>query len=443
MPSVRFEITNKCNLSCPSCIEGRLNHARQHEAFEYVDVELCRKIFQRFSESDIKYDIYLYLFCEPCLHPYLDEILDIADSFDLKIYISSNLNVKKDWGRLLRHPSLKRLTVSVSGITQSVYERGHRGGRIDLVLKNLQEIAAIAPKSDTEVLVFFHQYSDNAEDEQQFRELCATHGFTFVPSPAYFMYSPWDADRHFSGKTDPILTDGIVNTLPRLLVDRDLFMQRTAHLSTIPCSFEYAQDIALDCRGNVHQGCCMEPFALDKHAGAFLSMSEEQINAVYRNYTLCKDCKSKGYHVQFSLIPHVEYTQLAKRRRCEQKHFPLNKAIYSFIQRTAPLDFLKNTPIHIYGVIGNAGIATLLTAQGYRMGDSIDDNPALEGSLFCNMRVRPLKSFSTEELHNDCVIICFIRPQKDIDALKETLRQRGVSHVYALHEIFYLEDMMS
>ena len=441
MPSVRFEIVNKCNLSCPSCIEGRLNYARKHEPFEYADVELCRSIFQRLSTCKIQYDIYLYLFCEPFLHPHLDAILDAADKYALNIYISSNLNIRKDWGKLLRHPSLKRLTVSVSGITQEVYERGHRGGRITPVLENLAEIARVAPGHGTEILVFFHQYADNADDEEKFRELCAAYDFTFVPSPAYFMYSPWDADAHFSGASDGVLVDGINNTLPRLLVEEDLFMRRNDRLASVPCSFEYAGDIALDCRGNVHQGCCMEPFALDRHAGAFLDMDEEQINAIYSEYPLCKDCKSRGYHVQFSLMPHVEYTRLAKRRCCEKSSVPLNSVIRSFLQRTTPLDFLKNTPVHIYGVAGNAGIVTLLAAQGYRMGDCIDDNSALKGSAFCNLPIRPLKEFTAEELGDACILISFIRPQKDIDALKARLQQLGASHVCALHEFFYLDDM--
>lgn len=440
MPSIRFEITNKCNLLCPSCQEGRINFAKTHDKFMYANTELCEKIFKRLYEHNEKFDIYLYMFCEPCLHPQLNEVLDIMDSYGLSAYISSNLNVKQDWKKLLSHSSLKRLTISISGITQNIYERGHRGGRIDLVLKNMECIAELAPRSNTEILVFFHQYNDNANDESQLRCLCDKYGFTFVPSPAFFMYSPWMAQKHFAGELNSSLMDGLNNTLPRLLVEQNFFMESIPSLSEIPCSMELAKDITIDCQGYVHQGCCLETLTNENKVGSFLDMSFEEINTIYKTSTLCKSCKKNGYHVQFSLTPHVEYTRMAKMRTLNHDNKSINTSIRSFILRKNPLKLLKNTPIHIYGTVGNAGIITLLKAQGYTLGDCIDDNPALKNTTFCGLNIRPLTDFSTRDIAQMCIIISFIRENKAIETIKKNLINMGVRHVYALHELFFLND---
>lgn len=440
MPSVRFEITNKCNLLCPSCQEGRLNIARQHESFQYASLDLCKSVFQRLHEHGKQYDIYLYMYCEPCLHPQLNELLDTADSYGMPCYLSSNLNVTQDWGRLLSHSSLKRLTISMSGITQEVYERGHRGGRVVRVLENMKQISQFVPESDTEVQVFFHQYTDNVDDEAQLRELCAGYGFSFVPSPAFFMYSPWDARKHFSGKHDEVLQEGIDNTIPRLLVEKNFFMQPTPTLKDIPCALELAQDINIDCMGYTYQGCCLEPMLPKNRIAPFVDMSLDELDSIYQKSALCKDCKRNGYHVQFSLTPHVEYTRFAKKRSYDDNEHSINDALRVFMQREQPLEFLRSVPVHVYGIVGNAGIITLLKAQGYELGDGIDDNQALDGSEFCGLNIRPFSSFSQEERERMCVIIAFIREETFITAMKAKLKDMGVPHVYALHEFFFLKD---
>jgi|GEM_PF-3374649 len=440
MSSVRFEITNKCNLLCPSCQEGRLNYAHNHGPFQYASLDLCKQVFQRLHEHGCHYDVYLYMFCEPCLHPHLNEILDMTDAHGMSIYISSNLNVTQDWGRLLAHPSLKRLTISVSGITQDIYERGHRGGRIERVLKNMKAIAAAAPGTGTEVLVFFHQYNDNTEDEVRFCALCQHYGFTFVPSPAFFMYSPWEARRHFSGKHDATLQDGLDNTLPRLLVEKNFFMESMPSLEDIPCALELAEDIAIDCLGYTHQSCCLQTMQEGNRVAPFLDMSRDDLNAIYRNFPLCRDCKRNGYHVQFSLTPHVEYTRMAKCRTCDGAESSINTALRAFIQRRQPLEFLSGVPVHVYGAVGNAGIITLLRAQGYTLGASIDDNPGLADTEYCGLGIRPLKDFPDEERARMCVIIAFIRDEATINTVKAKLSGMGMRHVYALHEFFFLTD---
>lgn len=437
MPSIRFEICNKCNLTCPSCQEGRLNFAHQHEPFHYADVELCRKIFERIHAQNEHFDIYLYMFCEPCLHPQLDEILDIMDEYGLTAYISSNLNVKHDWERLLSHSSLKRLTVSISGMSQEVYEKGQRGGNFSLLMQNMQHMAALPEELKSKVLVFFHQYNDNAEDEEQCRALCSEYGFEFVPSPAFFMYSPWDAVK---SQPDILLQDGISNVFSRLFVQQKFLMESMSGLKEIPCALEFAKDIAIDSHGYVHHRCCLVPLSKETRCGHFLEMSFDDMYRIEKFSKTCVDCKNNGFHVQFSFVPHVEYTMLAKHRSHDAGMPNINERIRAFIKRQELLPSLKNVPIYLYGMVGNAGIITLLQHQGYDVRGILDDNTEEQGRTYCRLPVLSLAEVPSDVLSHACIIICFIRERRFIEEFKQKLLTKGAKSVYALYELFLLQE---
>ncbi len=442
MRRVSFEIVNMCNLSCPSCPEGRINYAKLHDSFAYADIDLCEQIFKKMHDSNETFEIYLYQFCEPLLHPQLDEILSIMDNYNLTAYISSNLNISHDWKKLLAHPALKRLTVSVSGFTQDVYERGHRGGRVERVLENLKQISEVLKNNDaaTEITIFFHQYVDNFEDEQQYQNLCDEYGFSFVPSPACVIYNPWEATDFFQGEHKHDLQDAVTQTLPRIILNKDLFMRKIHGLEALPCFINTSEDFSIDWQGNLRHGCCMTVMDKQPHLGSILDYSLQQLPLIAKNSPLCKDCKQSGYHIQFSLMPYVEYSYLAKRRK-HNHAISISAEIHNFIKKNKSLQFLQESTIYLHGIIPavTAGMVNILLNQGYTV-KVIDDSQRLQNTTFCNLPILHSSQLSSEDLAQGCIIMCFIRDQHETQTYKQAFLAKGARFVYALHEFIRLND---
>ena len=165
-------------------------------------------------------------------------------------------------------------------------------------------------------------------------------------------------------------------------------------------------------------------------------MSFDDIYNIEKFSKTCIECKNNGFHVQFSLIPHVEYTMLAKRRSHEAGMPNINERIKTFIKRREPLPSLKNVPIYLYGMVGNAGIITLLQYQGYDVRGIIDDNTAEQGRTYCRLPVISLADVPIDVLLQACIVICFIRERGFIEAFKQKIAAQGAKSVLALYELF-------
>ena len=439
MINVLFEITSLCNLHCPSCPEGRLSFAHAHEPFTYASLDMCDKVFKKIKSFEENATVLLYRFSEPLLHPNIHEILELAGQYDLDTYISSNLMIKTDWERLLSHKSLKRLTVSTSGATQEIYERGHRGGHVSRLLKHLEEIAEVAKGKDIEIVLFFHQYTDNVEDEQFYRELCKEYNIAFRAIPAFFMYSPWEASaRREKGAIFPRLEDGINTTLPRMIVDKDFFMHEISGLDHIPCVTESNKAFALDPAGNVHQGCCLIPFEESTKLGHFLDLSFDEIMNLANTLPLCLDCKKKGYHYQFILTPHIEYTLFGYNRDSGGEHVGINQLIRDFLKRPSPPEQLQEKSVYMYGLVGGERIISLLHGKGMKFSGIIDDNPNLANTTYEGVAITALSEMDDVTLKGSVVILGFIRPVSELAEFKKKLLTKGCAAVYSLYEVIAL-----
>ena len=99
------EITNICNLNCSFCA----GHNRKNE---YMPPERFRSILKRL-DGKIKY-LYLHLMGEPLTHPKLEEILNIADSFDFRIMLTTNGTLLHEREKLLLNcEKLYKISISL------------------------------------------------------------------------------------------------------------------------------------------------------------------------------------------------------------------------------------------------------------------------------------------------------------------------------------------
>lgn len=177
-----LEISSMCNLKCALC------HAGNREGYEYhpgvMDMNLMENILDKIKTENPSAVVCCYVNSEPFLHPRLAECVASIKRRGFRCELSSNLNVIKDIEAVLEAgPDL--FTVSVSGFTQPVYERAHRGGDIETVKKNIQEVAKAysSGKYKVHLGVSYHMYEYNlGEEMQKMQQFTESLGWQFLIS---------------------------------------------------------------------------------------------------------------------------------------------------------------------------------------------------------------------------------------------------------------------
>lgn len=104
MKNAYVEITNICNLSCDFCP----GHNRQRRHMSASEFEIIAKKLDGRIEN-----LFLHLMGEPLLHPELGKIIEIADSMNVKLKITTNGTLLSPVLPILKN-SQKLHTVSIS-----------------------------------------------------------------------------------------------------------------------------------------------------------------------------------------------------------------------------------------------------------------------------------------------------------------------------------------
>ncbi len=133
-------LTNVCQLHCPLCVTGL---RRQTKGLKFMDIELFKDIVEKVK--DYATLLQLFKWGESLLHKDFVEMLRYTNRYNLNTELSSNLALDgiEDKLEAMVKYRLKHLIVSFDGVTQEDYERYRRGGRLDVVLKNIRLLAEI------------------------------------------------------------------------------------------------------------------------------------------------------------------------------------------------------------------------------------------------------------------------------------------------------------
>lgn len=177
-----LEISSMCNLKCTLC------HAGNRDGYDYhpgvMDKALMEDILDKIKTENPNAIVCCYVNSEPFLHPHIAECVASIKRRGFRCELSSNLNVIKDINEVLAAgPDL--FTVSVSGFTQPVYERAHRGGDIEVVKQNILKVAEAysSGKYNVHLGVSYHMYEYNLGDEmQKMKEFTEKLGWQFLVS---------------------------------------------------------------------------------------------------------------------------------------------------------------------------------------------------------------------------------------------------------------------
>ena len=122
----------------------------------------------------------LYNWTEALLHPDLPRLVREVKIRDLECELSSNLNILRNAEALLAE-NPDRLRVSVSGLTQPVYQVGHRAGDVEKVKRNMVLLAnaKAVTGSSTVIEVCYHRYKDNVSELALMERFAHSLGFEF------------------------------------------------------------------------------------------------------------------------------------------------------------------------------------------------------------------------------------------------------------------------
>lgn len=341
----------------------------------HIPVETFREIAQKAHRDYGPLLFYLHIYNEPLVHPRIIELLAILDAFGHTCYISSNINVRIDWEALLLSPALRTLVISASGYTQEIYERGHRGGNVSLVLRNIGEIARHTAASRANVLMNFHLYRDNAADAEAMKRLCEESGIAFSGYNAILFQNQFDSG--FCAKTTlwKEHSDIIENVLPRIFLEPFEF-QALPGLASIPCHVQH-QTLALDHEGGIFT--CFHKGPDDPHrVGDFLALSKQEIEDRKAGCPVCGECREMGWHLQFPFF-------------CSVHSQTIREETLRFLRAERP-DPGYVTAIYVFGagLIG-AALAPLLKLKGYDVRAVIDEAPEKSGTVLYGLPVIPLQ----------------------------------------------------
>ncbi len=144
------EITNICNLNCSFCA----GHKRKNE---YMKLLSFKYILDKLK-GKVKY-LYLHLMGEPTGHPRLKEILDITDSYDFRVMLTTNGTLfDKCADILLNFKKLYKISISVHS-----FEGTHDDA---LCLdKYLDSVLAFAKKSaERGIITVFRLWNSGGKD---------------------------------------------------------------------------------------------------------------------------------------------------------------------------------------------------------------------------------------------------------------------------------------
>jgi MoaA/NifB/PqqE/SkfB family radical SAM enzyme len=164
-----------CNVRCKTCPVGR----KEYEPGGSMSLDMMERILDKCLAEARVITVQLYHYNEPMLHPKMADMVRACHKRGVPVFLSSNLvNFKNVPAVLAEEP--ETLLISVSGFTQSVYERSHKDGDIEKVKQNMREVARLR-KPKTHVQVSWHKYRYNEHEEPLMQALSDELGFFFNP----------------------------------------------------------------------------------------------------------------------------------------------------------------------------------------------------------------------------------------------------------------------
>lgn len=284
------DVSGTCNLKCISC--PRSTRSPDERKLGFMPLETFRKVLDKIvAESPFVGNIQLYQWGEPTLHPQLPEIMAYAHEKGVHCAISSNLNAKVDYARILAAKP-EWLRISASGWGED-YEVTHTKGRWPVFLEHLREVARLRHEYHPEmkVEVYYHLYKHSVgEGLERFRALCEELNLELHPVYAYLV-SLDDVLAHCEGHPLP---EPAQKAADLLLLDLDQGISIARRYAHLPCDALRCVNINWDASVST----CMMYYYPEANIVAqdYLTTSLNDIQTRRYASDLCRRCSGHGIH---------------------------------------------------------------------------------------------------------------------------------------------------
>lgn len=182
----KVDISPLCNLRCTMCVHARpsegsdlLLSRQRFSAAQHMSIDRYREVAAQLARRTAA--VSLFYLGDPLVHPHLDEICEATLQAGMNSHVSTNFSFGMTDERLrsLVTSGLTHLKVCVDGLTQETYGRTRVGGRIALVLDNLQRFMGIRrqmgrayPRVEVQYIKFQH----NLHEVDEARAKCRAWG---------------------------------------------------------------------------------------------------------------------------------------------------------------------------------------------------------------------------------------------------------------------------
>lgn len=205
-----FEAFGWCALECISCAQGRREGQPTRRAFPPNALE---RILLRLDAQASIASVDLFNTGEPLLHRDLPELVYIARRYCRRVVVSTSGN---DYACDLQAlaDAQPELIVSVSGATQEVYETTHKGGSIVRVKAFIEQMVNLGARN---VVLCYHRYNNNLNEEKVMRAFARLMGVRFVPTWALHLH----IEAIQRGDSNPYLVVPLVEQLVLARSQRD------------------------------------------------------------------------------------------------------------------------------------------------------------------------------------------------------------------------------
>lgn len=137
-PVLAIDPAATCNLRCVACPAGNAPAA----PFKNMDFSAYTQVIDQVAPDALA--VFLYVVGEPFMNKDLALFIEYAHRRRLYSMVSTNghfIHTPEQAERIVKS-GLDELIISISGLSQAVYEKYHRNGRIAVVLKTLDELVA-------------------------------------------------------------------------------------------------------------------------------------------------------------------------------------------------------------------------------------------------------------------------------------------------------------
>lgn len=179
-----------CNLKCQMCPRGGVNDLQNPDR-GLMSFDLFKRIVDKFVKEKVRIDdIAVGNWGEPLLNPDLPKMISYAKShptamkYKARVFVNTTLNRLVNPLELLKS-GVDTIAITISGMSQEIYSKNHKGGNIEKVLKNIVELVEIRKSENLEKVklrMIFHHYIYNSEDEKLAEEFCKKYGIRFSVS---------------------------------------------------------------------------------------------------------------------------------------------------------------------------------------------------------------------------------------------------------------------